>query len=225
MLEPKVISVKDEIFQSNNRCADQIRERLQKLGVTMVNVMASPGSGKTSFILRTIQEIGHQFKIAVVEGDIESKVDSLKMQKAGVEAIQINTNGSCHLDAVVVERALSTIASLEQNDLVFIENIGNLVCPAEFDIGEDIKLMITSVPEGDDKILKYPLMFSVADVIIINKTDYLPQDDFDLELLKERMHTLNPKVVIFEVSCRTGAGIKEWCSWLIQKIKRNGTAT
>ncbi|WP_094607511.1 Hydrogenase maturation factor HypB [Sporomusa silvacetica DSM 10669] len=214
----RLIEVKKEIFSDNNNCAQNIRADLKKKNVSLVNIMASPGSGKTSTILQTIDKLKQEVKIAVIEGDIESLVDSEKVTAAGVKAIQINTGGSCHLDAVVVQRALNNL-NLEEYDLIFVENIGNLVCPAEFDIGERFKVMILSVPEGDDKILKYPLMFSVCDVLIINKIDYLPDEGFDPAKLRERVLKLNPNIQIFEISCRTRAGVDAWCNWLKDHIK------
>jgi len=218
MDEIKLISVREEIFSENNNCAAEVRKALQEKRVTLVNLMASPGSGKTSLILQTIHKLKNKHRIAVIEGDIDSLVDSKKVAELGVRAVQINTGGACHLDAVVVERALLNLAPIEDYDLVFVENIGNLVCPAEFDIGEQFKVMILSVPEGDDKVLKYPLMFSVADVLIINKIDYLPDEGFDIERLRTNVRKLNPKVEIFEVSCRTGAGIDHWCDALERKL-------
>ncbi|HML31825.1 hydrogenase nickel incorporation protein HypB [Sporomusa sphaeroides] len=218
-MEPiRLIEVKKEIFSDNNNCAQNIRANLKQKNVSLVNLMASPGSGKTSLILQTINRLKREVNIAVVEADIESLVDSEKVAGAGVKAIQINTGGACHLDAVVVQKALDNI-NLEEYDLVFVENIGNLVCPAEFDIGERFKVMILSVPEGDDKILKYPLMFSVCDVLIINKIDYLPDEGFDPARLRERALRLNPNIQIFEISCRTGADVDVWCNWLRDHIK------
>jgi hydrogenase nickel incorporation protein HypB len=182
----------------------------------MLNVMASPGAGKTSVIIQTIRRLKENFRMAVIEGDVESVVDSEKIQAEGVPAVQIRTGGACHLDAPMVTAALDNL-SLDELDLVFVENIGNLICPAEFDIGSDLQAMILSVPEGDDKILKYPLMFSVCDVLLVNKIDYLDGSDFNLELLRRRAHELNPRIRVFEVSCKTGVGFSEWCRWLEEK--------
>jgi hydrogenase nickel incorporation protein HypB len=182
--------------------------------------MASPGAGKTSVIIQTIRRLREKLRIAVVEGDIESVVDSEKIMSEGVPAVQIRTGGACHLDAPMVTAALDNL-DLDELDLVVIENIGNLICPAEFDIGSDLQVMILSVPEGDDKILKYPLMFTVCDVLIVNKIDYLNGSDFNLELLHQRARELNPRIHVFEVSCKTGAGLDLWCSWLVEKCMSN----
>jgi len=214
----RLIDLNTEIFADNDNCAEEIREQLKATNTFMVNVMASPGSGKTSVILSTIDQLRGQFRTAVVEGDIESSVDSEKIAAAGMQAVQINTRGSCHLDAVVVQKALQGLP-LAELDIVFIENIGNLVCPAEFDIGESLKVMILSVPEGDDKIQKYPLMFTVSDALIINKVDYLPDEGFDVERLRSRAKKLNPNIKVFEISCRTGKGVKEWSQWLASQRK------
>lgn len=213
MDELKVIDVRKEIFAENAESASEIRSLLKIKGVCMINLMGSPGCGKTSLLLQTIKHLEGKKKIAVIEGDIDSLVDSEKIIQANATAIQINTGGACHLDAVVVQHALESLPS-EFFDAIFVENIGNLVCPAEFDIGESIKVMILSVPEGDDKILKYPLMFSVSDVLIVNKIDYLPDDGFSLEKLRARAKILNPKMRVFEVSTRTGEGIENWISYL-----------
>ena len=213
MSEIKLIDVRKEIFDVNDQCAADIRAFLKKKNTRMINLMGSPGCGKTSFLIQTIKSTMDHWKIAVIEGDCDSMVDSEKIIANGATAVQINTGGACHLDAVVVQRALESFP-VEDFDAVFVENIGNLVCPAEFDIGESLKVMILSVPEGDDKILKYPLMFSVADVLIINKADYLPDEGFVPEKLRERAAILNPDMKIFEISSRTGAGVDTWVSWL-----------
>jgi len=184
----------------------------------MVNVMASPGAGKTSLIIQTLRRLKKQLRLAVIEGDIESTVDAEKIQAEGIPAVQIRTGGACHLDAPMVTAALDKL-ELSRVDMVFIENIGNLICPAEFDTGANLQVMILSVPEGDDKVLKYPLMFTVSDVLIVNKMDYLAGSDFNLEVLRRRAHELNPRIHIFEISCKTGLGLDEWCSWLLEITK------
>ena len=215
----RLINIKEAILSENQDLANEIRERLARGKVYMLNVMSSPGSGKTSVIVETIRRLKGAHRIAVIEADIESLVDAEKIAREGVAAVQLHTDGACHLDAPMVQAALETL-DLRELDLVFLENIGNLVCPAEFDTGATRKAMILSVPEGDDKVLKYPLMFSVCDVLIVNKTDYLELTDFDMKTLKERVGRLNPAMKIFEISCKTGQGVKEWCDWLEADMKK-----
>ena len=214
----RLINIKEAILSENQDLANEIRERLAGEKVYMLNVMSSPGSGKTSVIVETIRRLKGAHRIAVIEADIESLVDAEKIAGEGVAAVQLHTDGACHLDAPMVQAALETL-DLRDLDLIFLENIGNLVCPAEFDTGATRKAMILSVPEGDDKVLKYPLMFSVCDVLIVNKTDYLELTDFDMKTLRERVGRLNPAMKIFEVSCKTGQGVKEWCDWLESDMK------
>jgi hydrogenase nickel incorporation protein HypB len=214
----RLINIKESILADNKDLADQIRAKLGVNKVFMLNLMASPGAGKTSLIIETLRCLKSDYSLAVIEGDIESQVDSEKVVAEGVTAVQLRTGGACHLDAPMVKAALDTIA-LEKIDAVVIENIGNLVCPAEFDTGAHRKAMILSVPEGDDKVLKYPLMFSVCDVLVINKTDYLGSSDFNMETLVERVLRLNPAIRIFKTSCKTAEGLDEWCSWLKSEIE------
>ena len=217
-MDGHVVEVKRDILAQNRGEADELREELAGHGCKLVNVMASPGAGKTTTILATIAASGiDRGRFAVVEGDIESFVDSHKVKEAGVRAVQINTGGACHLDISMVRPALELL-DLDACDAVFVENIGNLVCPAEFDIGEALKLMILSVPEGHDKVLKYPLMFSVADVVLVNKTDYLalPTNDFDLQLFEEYVRRINPAARIFAISALTGEGMQEWAAWFTE---------
>lgn len=209
----QLINVKEAILSDNQNLADEIRTNLMKNQVYMLNVMASPGAGKTSVILKTIRRLKNELRIGVIEGDIDSMVDSEKIAAEGIEAVQLHTNGACHLDAPMIQAALDTM-DLNSFDLLFIENVGNLVCPAEFDTGATRRIMILSVPEGDDKVLKYPLMFSVCDVLIVNKIDYLNGSDFQMDALRERVARINPEMKIFEVSCKTGQGIESWCDWL-----------
>jgi len=218
MDEIRLIDVRKNILSDNENQAEIIRQNLAVKNVFMLNVMASPGAGKTSLIIQTLRSLKEVLRMAVIEGDIESIVDSEKIQKEGFPAVQIRTGGACHLDAPMVTAALANL-DLEAFDLVFIENIGNLICPAEFDTGADLQIMILSVPEGDDKVLKYPLMFTVCDVLIVNKMDYLVDSDFNLEALRRRAHELNPRLQIFEVSCKTGSGLGEWSAWLLDKVK------
>jgi hydrogenase nickel incorporation protein HypB len=218
MNEIKLIDIRKNILSDNEDQADAIRIDLAEKEVFMVNLMASPGAGKTSVILQTINKLRNLLRIAVIEGDIESLVDSEKITAQGIPAVQIQTGGACHLDAAMITPALQEL-NLNELDLVFIENIGNLVCPAEFDTGSNLKVMILSIPEGDDKALKYPLMFSVCDALMINKTDYLDRSDFNMELLYKQVHRLNPEIMIFEVSCQTGSGIEAWSNWLLTLVQ------
>lgn len=214
----RLIEVKEEILADNVNRADDIRARLSEKGIFMLNLMSSPGSGKTSLILQTIRGLRNMdIRIAVIEADIDSMVDAEKIAKENIPTIQLRTGGACHVDAAMVEMGLREL-DLDTLDLVVIENVGNLVCPAEFDTGSSKRVAILSVPEGDDKPLKYPLMFTVCDAIIINKVDCLSFFDFNIQLMKERVLKLNPKVKFFEVSCRTGEGIPGWLDWLETEI-------
>lgn len=219
MDEIKLIDIRQNILSDNEEQADIIRANLADKKVFMVNLMASPGAGKTSVILQTIKKLRNFLRLAVIEGDIESMVDSEKITAQAIPAVQIRTGGACHLDAPMITPALQEL-NLDALDLVFIENIGNLVCPAEFDTGSDLKVMILSVPEGDDKVLKYPLMFSVCDALLINKIDYLDRSDFNMESLYKRVRRLNPEIQIFEVSCQTGEGIEAWSNWLLKLVQK-----
>lgn len=214
MDEIRLIDIKEEILSDNINEATVIRERLEGEQTYLINVMGSPGAGKTSVILNTLARLEGEYSSCVIEGDIESIVDAEKIQAAGVKAVQLRTDGACHLDAPMIEAALKTID--EPNyDFLFIENVGNLVCPAEFDTGANRKMMILSVPEGDDKVLKYPLMFTICDDLVINKVDVMDAFDFDYGKLEERVHAINPKINIFAVSSKTGEGMDAWCSHLV----------
>lgn len=219
MEDIRLIEVKEEILADNEAVAHSVRATLSRHGIVMVNIMASPGGGKTSLIIETIRRLRGRIKIAVIEGDIDSSVDAERMAAEGTSVVQIRTGGACHLDAPMVEAALREM-NLGACDLIFVENIGNLVCPAEFDIGAGLAVMITSVPEGDDKPLKYPLMFSVADAVVVNKVDYLPDEGFQLPRLEERVRKLNPRASIFPLSCRTGTGLDAWVLWLTKQMER-----
>ncbi|MBN1289968.1 MAG: hydrogenase nickel incorporation protein HypB [Actinobacteria bacterium] len=212
------IKVLEGVFDANEIVAKENRGILDKSGTYMVNMMASPGAGKTSLIVKTLEGLSGDLKSVVIEGDIAGKVDAERVSDTGTEAIQINTGGSCHLEAKQVNTALANL-SLEGIGLAIVENVGNLVCPAEFKLGEDLKVMILSAAEGDDKPLKYPLMFSESDVLIVNKIDLIPYTNFNLEKLKETVIKMNPGVTIFEVSCTNGDGISEWVEWLKKRIK------
>jgi hydrogenase nickel incorporation protein HypB len=219
MDEIRIIDIRKNILAENDNQAELIRNELTNKNIFMLNLMASPGAGKTSVIIQTIRRLKERLRIAVIEGDVESTVDSEKIRAEGNPAVQIRTGGACHLDAPMVSAALDSL-DLDLLDLVFIENIGNLICPAEFDTGADLQAMILSVPEGDDKILKYPLMFSVCDVLLVNKIDTLDRFDFDLGMLHRRAHELNPRMRVFEVSCRSGAGFDQWCDWLLTEVRQ-----
>ena len=217
MEEIRLIEVKEEILSDNTKQAEEVRERLRKTKTMLLNLMSSPGSGKTSLILQTIEGLGGDLRLGVIEADIESTVDAKKVAARGIRAIQLKTGGFCHLDAGMVTRGIDALEASEF-DLVIIENVGNLVCPAEFDTGAHKNVMILSVPEGDDKPLKYPLMFSVCDLLLVNKIDYLSFSDFDMAALRKRVLALNPRILILEVSCKTGAGIKNWIDWLKAEV-------
>ena len=217
MAEVRLIEVKEEILADNIKVAAGVRENLQKTKTMLVNLMSSPGSGKTSLILQTIAGLKDSVKLGVIEADIDSKVDAEKVAAKGIPAVQLRTGGFCHLDATMVTQGIDAL-SVGGLDLVIIENVGNLVCPAEFDTGAHKNVMILSVPEGDDKPLKYPLMFSICDVLLVNKMDYLSLSDFDLEAMRKRVLALNPKIEIIEVSCKTGAGIDQWVGWLKKEV-------
>jgi len=217
MNEVRILEIKKSVYEDNDREADKLRERLHREKVFLLNLMSSPGSGKTSVILRTIEHLGSQLKMGVMEADIDSAVDAETVALTGTKAIQLHTGGMCHLDAGMTE---SGIDALETTDLDFVilENVGNLVCPAEFDTGASKNVMILSIPEGDDKPLKYPLMFSKVDAIIVNKIDVLPYFNFDIDALRKRVTKLNPDVSIFEVSAKTGEGFEKWADWLKKEI-------
>ena len=217
--EVKVIEIKKSIFEDNNRDADNLRAELKSKGVFLLNLMSSPGSGKTSTLIKTINLLKDEFKIAVMEADIDSDVDARKICAAtGGEAIQLHTGGMCHLDAEMTRQGLENI-SLDSVDLAILENVGNLVCPAEFDTGSSCNVMILSVPEGDDKPLKYPLMFSICDLVIINKIDVLPWFDFDLEKCRENVRMRNPRAEVIPISAKTGEGVELLAQWLKARIK------
>jgi len=209
----RMIEVREDILADNTRIAEGVRQRLRDTKTLLLNLMSSPGSGKTSLILHTIEGLKGDIKLGVIEADIDSKVDAEKVASAGIPAVQLRTGGFCHLDATMVTQGIDALPA-EHLDLIIIENVGNLVCPAEFDTGAHKNVMILSVPEGDDKPLKYPLMFTVCDALLINKIDYMAQSDFDMAAARERALALKPGIKIFEVSCKTGAGLSAWINWL-----------
>lgn len=217
MQEVKLIEIKEDILLDNQKTAAELRERLRREKVFLLNLMASPGAGKTSLILKTIELLRKDFRIAVIEADIDSMVDSEKVAAVGISAVQLRTGGFCHLDADMVNKGLAAM-DVSQFDLIIIENVGNLVCPAEFDTGATQSAMILSIPEGDDKPLKYPLMFSVCDALVFNKMDYLPFSDFNIDAARERVLKLNSGIEIFPVSCKTGEGALAWAEWLKSQV-------
>lgn len=214
----KVIEIKESVFADNNREADRIRESLKREKTFLLNLMSSPGSGKTTTLLRTIEALKGELRMGVMEADIDSDVDAAAVARTGVRSIQLHTGGMCHLDAGMTEQGLKELGTADL-DLVVLENVGNLVCPAEFDTGAVKNAMILSVPEGHDKPLKYPLIFTVCDVLLINKTDVLPYFDFDLEKVREYAHMRNPRLKIFPVSAKTGEGMDAWTDWLKAQVR------
>ncbi len=217
MQDIKLIEVKQDILSENKELADNLRTRLQQEKTFLLNLMSSPGAGKTSLIQKTIEKLQQEFRIGIIEADIDSMVDSEKIASLGITAIQLRTGGFCHLDASMLNQALEDL-EFQDFDLIIVENIGNLVCPAEFDIGAIKNAMILSVPEGDDKPLKYPAMFSVSDVVVLNKIDYLQLTEFDTLEFKDRINSLNAGAPVFELSCRTEDGLTDWTTWLKNQI-------
>jgi hydrogenase nickel incorporation protein HypB len=213
------IKVLKDILGANDQFAAKNRELLATHKVFAVNVMASPGAGKTSTVVQTIRALKDKIRIGVIEGDISSSIDAETVAQEGVPVIQINTGGECHLESFQIQNALSNLP-LPDIDLLLIENVGNLVCPAEFSIGEDLKVLIASVPEGDDKPYKYPLMFNTVDAIVLNKIDLLPYVKFNIEGFSKTVKTINPKVELFKVSCASGEGIQLWANWLLAQAKK-----
>jgi hydrogenase nickel incorporation protein HypB len=214
----KVLTIQESILGANEEKARSNQKLLDEHAILTVNIMSSPGAGKTSLILQTISRLKAKTRIAVIEGDVASSLDAEKVVEQGIPVIQINTAGGCHLDANMTEKALNNLP-LNNIDLLLIENVGNLICPAEFALGEHKRAMLLSLPEGDDKPHKYPLMFTEADVVLINKIDLLPYLDFDIAAFSKAVTGLNPKVKIFPVSCKTGDGLEGWFSWLEAEMK------
>jgi hydrogenase nickel incorporation protein HypB len=214
----KVITVGEDILSANEEKARQNKARLDGHAVMTINIMSSPGAGKTSLIMSTINRMKDNTHMAVIEGDVASSVDADKINDMGIPVVQINTGGGCHLDANMVEGALNNLP-LPEADLLFIENVGNLICPNGFTLGEDRRILISSMPEGDDKPLKYPAMFADSDVVLLNKIDLQPHLDFDMESFSKTITGLNPDVILFPVSCKTGEGMEAWFSWLESEVK------
>ena len=215
------ISVVRNILEANDRIAQQNRELFNENGLLVINLMSSPGAGKTSLLEKTISALKTDYHIGVIEGDIQSSQDAERIGKTGAPVVQINTDGACHLDANMIRDTFAEFDFKELNLLV-VENVGNLVCPAEFKVGEDFKVMILSVTEGDDKPTKYPLMFHESSVLLINKMDLLPYVDCSVEKIKEDSLKINPQMTIFQISCKTGEGLEDWYGWVRQKIKNQG---
>lgn len=216
------IPIVENILSANDRIAQRNRAMLDELGVFGINIMASPGAGKTSFILKMLEALNGRLKFGVVEGDLASSIDAEKAMAAGLPAVQINTGGECHLDAVMLADALPALP-LKDLDLVMVENVGNLVCPANFQIGTHLNVLIASIPEGDDKPYKYPGMYRGMQVLIINKIDLLPYVPFNMDYFKKGVEVLNPGVEIFPVSCKTGENMDAWVDWLVKKINLEHT--
>lgn len=218
MDEYKILEIKQSVFEDNDRQADLLRDDLKKDKTFLLNLMSSPGSGKTTTVLRTIEALKNEMSIGVLEADIDSDVDANTVSKTGVKVIQLHTGGMCHLDADMTKQGLLGLGT-EGIDFAILENVGNLVCPAEFDTGASKNAMILSVPEGDDKPLKYPLMFSIVDVVLVNKIDALDYFDFDLEAVKERVKKLNPNIKVIPISAKKGEGMDEWIEWIRNEVK------
>ena len=217
MEKVRILEIKESVFADNDRQADQLRTRLKEKGVFLMNLMSSPGSGKTTTLKRTIEALKNDLRIGVMEADIDSDVDAIAIAETGAKAIQLHTGGMCHLDAKMTEQGIEGLG-IEDVDLAILENVGNLVCPAEFDTGASKNVMILSVPEGHDKPLKYPLMFEVCDAVMINKIDVLPYFDFNREMVKKYIRQRNLKAEIFPVSAKTGEGIEAWITWLKKQV-------
>lgn len=214
----KVIEIKKSVFEDNDQQANLLREELKKEKTFLLNLMSSPGSGKTTTVLRTIEALKDEMNIGVLEADIDSEVDAHTVAQTGAKVIQLHTGGMCHLDANMTKQGLLGLGT-EGVDFAILENVGNLVCPAEFDTGASKNAMILSVPEGDDKPLKYPLMFSVVDVVLINKIDAIANFDFDFKAVEERIKKLNPNIKVIKISAKTGEGIDEWINWIRTEVK------
>src|SRR5258708_3642040 len=215
------ITIAQNILAVNDTIAQEIQQMLSARSIRTINVMSSPGTGKTTLLERTLERLHGQLRIGVIEGDIETSADAERIEAAGAETVQINTRGACHLEAHMIRAALEEI-ELAGVELLFIENIGNLVCPATWRLGEDMRIVMVSTTEGDDKPAKYPQMFAVSQVMIVNKLDLLPYVDYDLEKAKRQALAINPHLRIFEVSCRTGMGLDAWCEWLVRFAQLEG---
>ena len=216
--EVRILEIKESVFADNDRQADMLRQELKEKGVFLMNLMSSPGAGKTTTLVKTISALRDSLRIGVMEADIDSDVDARTIAETGVKSIQLHTGGMCHLDAAMTRQGIEGL-DIEDVDLAILENVGNLVCPAEFDTGASKNVMILSVPEGHDKPLKYPLMFQVCDAVLINKIDVLPYFDFSMDKVKEFIHARNPEAEIFPISAKTGEGMEAWTDWLRCEVK------
>lgn len=214
----RILEIKESVFADNDRQADLLRQELKEKGVFLMNLMSSPGAGKTTTLVKTIAALRDSLRIGVMEADIDSDVDARTIAETGVKSIQLHTGGMCHLDAAMTRQGIEGL-DIEDVDLAILENVGNLVCPAEFDTGASKNVMILSVPEGHDKPLKYPLMFQVCDAVLINKIDVLPYFDFSMDKVKEFIHARNPEAEIFPISAKTGEGMEAWTDWLRCEVK------
>ena len=216
--EVRILEIKESVFADNDRQADMLRQELKEKGVFLMNLMSSPGAGKTTTLVKTIAALRDSLRIGVMEADIDSDVDARTIAETGVKSIQLHTGGMCHLDAAMTRQGIEGL-DIGDVDLAILENVGNLVCPAEFDTGASKNVMILSVPEGHDKPLKYPLMFQVCDAVLINKIDVLPYFDFSMDKVKEFIHARNPEAEIFPISAKTGEGMEAWTDWLRCEVK------
>ena len=217
MSDYRVIEVKQSVLASNEQKADELRSKMKEKGTLLINLMSSPGSGKTTTLRRTIKALKGKLDIAVMEADIDSDVDAAAISEVGAQTIQLHTGGMCHLDAAMCAQGLEGLAAGDA-DVIFLENVGNLVCPAEFDTGAGVNVTILSVPEGDDKPLKYPLMYQVCDLVLVNKTDVMPYFDFDLDTLCKNVAMRNPKARVIPISAQTGDGMDVWYQWLRERV-------
>jgi len=217
------VRLASRILEANEKIAERNRKFFQDKGIFVINLMSSPGSGKTSILERTISRLSGETPLAVIEGDIYTSQDAERIEQKGAPVVQINTSGACHLDAHMVEEALGDL-DLDKIKLLVIENVGNLVCPAEFDLGEDAKVAVLSTTEGNDKPMKYPLVFRQSQAVLVNKIDLLAHTDFDLDVLRRDVHLINPELKIFEVSARTNEGFEPWCQWLAEQVRNKAAA-
>ncbi|WP_455044146.1 hydrogenase nickel incorporation protein HypB [Lancefieldella rimae] len=217
MSDYRVIEVKQSVLASNDQKANELRSKMKEKGTLLINLMSSPGSGKTTMLRRTIKALKGELDIAVMEADIDSDVDAAAISEVGAQTIQLHTGGMCHLDAAMCAQGLEGLAAGD-TDVIFLENVGNLVCPAEFDTGAGVNITILSVPEGDDKPLKYPLMYQVCDLVLVNKTDVMPYFDFDLDTLCKNVAMRNPKARVIPISAQTGDGMDVWYQWLRERV-------
>lgn len=217
MSDYRVIEVKQSVLASNDQKANELRSKMKEKGTLLINLMSSPGSGKTTMLRRTIKALKGELGIAVMEADIDSDVDAAAISEVGAQTIQLHTGGMCHLDAAMCAQGLEGLAAGD-TDVIFLENVGNLVCPAEFDTGAGVNITILSVPEGDDKPLKYPLMYQVCDLVLVNKTDVMPYFDFDLDTLCKNVAMRNPKARVIPISAQTGDGMDVWYQWLRERV-------